>query len=169
MNNKSNILFFICVIFLGVLNSNSQSNENDIKEYFNQYLNSKDQFRLIAKSLPTLEQCKVVFKDEYAPAYYNFISKLDEQINIEISKLEHETHIDCKIDSFNTNDLKNNNSNYNGGMSEFAQVFNPDINFYRLTYLLENGSESYKSTYKFFVNIDGNWLFFANPSIVFRK
>jgi len=150
-------------------NSIAQNHEQNAKEYFNQYLNNKDQFRLIARSLPTLEQCKTVFKDEYASIYFNFVSKIHEQINAEIEKIDYEEHVDCTIDLINTNDLKPGNNSYTGGMDEYMHVFNPNVIFYRLTYLFEDNSQSHDSIYKYFVNIDGDWLFFANPGIVFRK
>jgi len=169
MTNKRNILLYISLLFISVFNSNAQDAENDAINYFNQYLNNKDQFDLITKSLPTLEQCKVVFKDDFVSTYYDFASKLDKRLKIEISKLDYEEHAGCKIDSWNTNDLKTDNSSYNGGMDEYMHVLKPNIIFYRLTYLFENGSQSHDSIYKFFVNIDGNWIFFANPGIIFGK
>ena len=162
-----NIIACICFILLGV-NSYSQNN-NEAKDYFNQYLNSKEQFKLIAKSLPTLEQCHTVFKKEYAKSYYEFISTLDKEIDSAFSKLDFENHKDCKIESVSTSTLNSEKNSFNGGMDEFQHVFKPNIVFYRVTYILEDGSESYNSFYKYFVNIDGNWLFFANPGIVFRE
>lgn len=164
-----NKILIIILILLRPLNSTSQNNENGAKEYFSKYLNNNDQISLIAKSLPTLEQCKLVFEGENATTYYNFVLKLNEQIKTKISELNYEEHTDCKIDSFNTNDLLAENGNYNRGMVEIIRVFKPNITFYRLTYLFNDGSESYNSVYKFFVNIKGDWIFFANPAIVFRN
>ncbi|WP_299113529.1 hypothetical protein [uncultured Winogradskyella sp.] len=164
---KKNILG-ICIILLSV-NSYSQNNESKAKAYFNQYLTSKEQFKLIAKSLPTLEQCNAVFKEVYAKRYYEFVSTLDKEIDSAFSKLDFEKHKDCKIESVNTSTLNSEKNSFNGGMDEFQHVFKPNIVFYRVTYVLEDGSESYNSFYKYFVNIDGNWLFFANPGIVFRE
>ncbi len=169
LNYKNNILLYVGVLFVSIFNSSAQNHEKDVKEYFKQYLNNRAQLNLINKSLPSLEQCRVVFKDEYTSTYFKFVSNLHKQINAKMAQIDYEEHIDLNIDSFNTNDLKNKKSSYTGGMDEYIHVFKPNIIFHRVTYLFENGSQSYNSIYKFFVNINGNWVFFANPGILFEK
>ncbi len=166
MNKKPRLFLYTSIFILTIINCYSQSAENEAKDYFNQFLNSKAQFELISKSLPTLDQCQMVFKNEYASEYFDYMSKFKEEIKEYSQKIELEKHIDCKVETINTSSL---NDTKTSNMNEYSHVFKPNITFYRLTYILKNGEESVRSLYKYFVNADNKWLFFPNPAIVFRN
>ncbi len=157
------------VLFCGTMQMHGQDSKAEVEAYFGQYLNNRAQLELIAVSLPTLDQCKQVFKGENAITYFKFVSKLDKEILEKMSGLDYEEHAKCKVDAIKTDDLGEENTNYDAGMHEYAEVLKNDITFYQLRYFFENGEEAYNSTYKFFVNLEGEWVFFANPGIVFRK
>ena len=159
---------FLLILLIG-FSSYSQQKKDPVNKYFDQYLTNKKIFNLIEKSLPTLEECKLVFTGENAKTYFDEIQEVKGVIKNIVSKLEPETLTESSYRAFNSNDTKKDNGKSYYGMSEIKDVLKPNITFYHITYKDSNGSDSRFSPFKFFVKLNGKWLFFPKPTRVFRK
>ena len=162
MNSK--LFFLVAISLIGTaFIASAQDYSEDGQEYFIKYLDKKSQIDLISKSLPSVEDCKLVFKGNSAYTYYGFIADMKAELNsIDESN---DLFVDCRIETFTTCDILQGKGNYAGGMSSIVDELQPTVVFYAVTYLREKDAE-YGSTYKYFVNIRGNWVFFPKPYLI---
>lgn len=144
----------------------SQDYSEEAKAHFGQYLDSKSQTEMIVKSLPSLEDCKLIFQDKSAYTFYGFVEEMKSSLPDDESN-ENEVFADCRIETFTTYDIKDNKGNYAGGMKEIVDQIQSNVTFYRVTYLREKDAEAGVS-YNYFVNIKGNWVFIPKPWRVLR-
>ena len=112
-------------------------------------------------SLPSLDDCKMVFKDTNADKYFEKIKEINEhwKENIELSE-SNEIYVDCQIESFTTSDLYLGDDL--GGMERIKNKLQPNVTFYSVRYLREKDSQT-GMVYKYFVNIKGDWIYFPKP------
>ena len=156
--------------FTFLLTANGQDYSIEAKTHFFKYLNTKTHFDLLTKSLPSLDDCKLVFNGSNAYTYFGYVEemreKLGERTKEDIPKEEVETYVDCRINSFTTYDIQQGKGNYAGGMDGIKDKLQPNVTFYAVTYLREKDAEL-GVKWKYFVNIKGEWIIFPKPWRVF--
>ena len=161
-------LFLLLFIFLNHSLS-SQEKKDEVTAYFNQFLTVESQFKLIEKSLPTLEECEQVFIEENAKIYFDAIQEVKQVISKILSEKDMTTFVKVTYQQFSSNDAKSKDGRNSFGMSRIKDVLKSNITFYLVTYKDANGSDSKQSPFKFFVKLNGKWLFFPKPTKVFKN
>ena len=159
------ISLFICLL-VG-FSSFAQDYLDETTSYFDQYLTSKAQFKLLEVSFPTLNDCKKVFEGKNARIYYERIQKIKNEITEIQSTIDLEVYVKSSVKSFSSNDAKSLDGRFSYGMDRIKEVLRPDITFYLIYYTDKHGWRSRYSPLKFFVNLDGKWVFFPKPTVVF--
>ena len=160
---KSNINIILLIVISNFINiaSYGQDYSEEAKEYFSGYLDTESQMELFTTSLPTLEECKLIFKNENANIFYEYVETL--KIEIENEELiEKEYFAVCKVESFSTCDFEKETNYIVGGMYKIKDKFKDKIIFYQVTYLREQDAV-YGVNYNYFVNIKGRWVFIPKP------
>jgi len=144
-----------------------QNNSEQAKTYFGKTLDSKAFLELCVKSLPTIDDCKLIFKGQNAYTYYGFITDLKSKFQEELKK-PIEKFVDLKVESFTTEDVQSGKGNYAGGMAKIADKLQPAVTFYKIDLLREKDAE-FGVAYKYWVNINGKWIFFPKPWTAFEE
>jgi hypothetical protein len=147
------------LILLFNLNSSvAQDYSQQGKLYFSGYLSTKAMSDLISNSLPTLEDCKLIFKGKYAYTYFGML----EEAKIELTKSinqENKSFEDVNLYAFSTQDILLGQANYASGiLKENIENLQPYVIFYKLEFLKLKGDTA-GSSYKYWVNINGKWIF----------
>jgi len=157
----------VIFITLAAMTANAQNYSDQAKIYFAKYLTSKSMTELITKSLPTLDDCKLVFKGQNAYTYFGVIEEMKSKLGAELQK-ENETFVDIGIEIFSTQDIEQGKGNYAGGMKNIVDKLQTYVTFYKVELLREKGAEM-GVAYKYWVNINGRWVFFPKPFTAFEK
>lgn len=142
--------------------------KNEVTKFFDQYLTYKAQMEMIEKSIPTLEECQLVFIGDNAKVYHDAIQSFKKEIQKMKVEVPDETFVKSLYEDFSSNDAKANNKKSTFGMHRIAKRLKPNIQYYMVSYVDQNGTESRLSPFKFFVNLNGKWLFFPKPTKVFN-
>lgn len=158
---------FIISIVMGILvcgqlfAQNSKTPTNlQIEDYFIQFSNQKGETLadMISPLQPTLNDCKVLFTDDYAQTafeQFNYLfSIMDEQIVILSERLQGATAID--VDRFSSSDIAEEG---NGRMRKVSQYFRPNVNCYGIRFL-KHEEDTAGVYFLFFTYIDGRWVWF---------
>ncbi len=150
-------------------------NQNPDFQYFEKYLSSKQQYEMLELSFPTLDDCKLIFEDQYAEKYFIWISSIRENyfnpkhpknFLTEIGMIrytyfeEDEISINqglkqfkkVKIKSVNTSEFK----------PEWQLIYKPGITIYNVIFL-RNSEDSEGFEYNGFIQINNSWRFFPKP------
>lgn len=159
--------FLYTCFFLMPFIINAQDYSAQAKSYFSKYNNSRAFIELCSKSLPTVDECKLVFKGENAYTYFGYIEELRTNISKELTK-ENENFEDIRIDTFNSNDIQEDKGNYAGGMRRLKDKLQSYLTFYEVNLLTSKGQE-FGIAYKYWLNINGRWVFFPKPWNAFDK
>jgi len=157
------------MILLFILNqgfAKAQKTAEEAKKHFSDYKTTQTITDLIKLSFPTLEECKVVFKEQDAKAYFDYIQTMKEQMNTTPQK-EGETFVDIGIETFTTQDIKDGKGNYAGGMTNVLPTLNDNITFYKVEQLRTVGATSGMS-YNYWIFIKDRWVFFPKPWRLFK-
>ncbi len=141
--------------------ASSQDYLKQAQNHFSQYLNSHDFVHLMTESLPTLDECQMVFKEEAALEYHAFVETMKAKAEEEL-KTEPELFVDVRIEVFSTQDIEQQKGNYAGGMQGILDKLQPYVIFHKVSLLREKGA-AYGVAYKYWVNINGRWVFFLKP------
>lgn len=158
----------ICVALLLLVPFSICSQDTEkAKAYFSKYMNTSAINALIAKSLPTKEDCKIVFKGEDADISYTYIEQLKNTSADQENPVTNENFVDISFQTFTTEDVLNQKGNYAGGMASLGDKLQPGIVFYKLELLREAGAE-YGMAYKYWVNLKGRWVYFPKPWRAFK-
>ena len=162
------------------------------KEYFEQFLDSKDLFKMIKNSFPTLEDCKKIYNEPFASNYYSNLSKFflkNDKLNfLDYGYLNHTFNdsIENKYNSlkytFKDVTYIRRNSNEADSSNKWHKIFKPNINFHKVIFLREidgkNIDDFDKSEYNgtkkgfdndgieftYFVKLNDKWIFFPEFS-----
>lgn len=144
-------------------NEKVKSNADILREkseamtFFSQYTDINSFHNFISQSLPTLDDCKLIFKNNGdAYSYQGMIENTKD--NIVTNSFKNQDISDIKIETFTTEDIKKGKGNYSGGMKDIVDKLQPNITFYKVS-LLETGNE-YGTSYKYWIKIDDRWVFF---------
>ena len=156
-----------CIMLLSTVSSfYAQKTSEEAKVYISSYKSTTTIMELISKSLPTPDECKVVFKEEFAQTYFNYIQSMKAQLNTQGSK-NNEDFVDIGIETFTIQDIKDGKGNYAGGMTSVLPKLNEGLTFYKLEQLRTIGAQSGMS-YNYWVYIKGHWVFFPKPWKAFK-
>ncbi|WP_300665518.1 hypothetical protein [Fluviicola sp.] len=167
MNRKISTLITVMMMTLVTMTTVAQDQSDQAKNYFAEYLTSKSMTELIARSLPTLEECKLVFKEQDAETYFKAIEAMKSKAEAD-PKEENETFSDVQIDRFSTEDIEQQKGNYAGGMDQILEKLQLGVVFYKVSLLREKDAER-GLAFKYWVHINGRWVFFPKPYHVFEK
>lgn len=167
MKRKIYTLTAVFLLTLVSLTASSQDLSGQAKTYFSKHLDSKSMAELILESLPTLEDCKSVFKEPDAETYFKAVEEMKAKQGTELSE-ETEAFADVRVESFSTRDIQEGNGDYAGGMEGIVDRLQPDVVFYKISLLREKDAER-GLAFKYWGFINGRWVFFPKPYSVFEK
>jgi hypothetical protein len=159
-------LFTTFLIMLS-LSIYSQDYSEQAKNHFSKYLDSKLFIELCSKSFPTIEECKLVFKGQNAYTYFGYIEDIKSKMAEELKK-DSEKFLDIRIEAFCTSDIIQDKGNYAGGMKSMSDKLQNYVTFYEIN-LLRTMEAEFGVAYKYWVNINGRWVFFPKPWNAFSK
>lgn len=135
-----------------------QTNET-AKEHFKKYLDGKLYADYAVKSLPTLEECKMIFSGTNADSVFSFTQQMKSKMSGEGA----ETFVDVRAESFTTEDMNAGKpGEYTGGMKRIAGKIKPNITFYKISYLRTVGAER-GMAYNYWVYVNKRWVFIPKP------
>jgi hypothetical protein len=158
MRKKKINLFFIAVLFAST--SVAQDLSSNAKKYFGNYMHNSKLHEILVNSFPTQEEIKLIFKDNNAYTYFGWLIDYKSQM---LKKPDSSNfYQSIRVESFTTEDVLADKENYAGGMAKIKDYLKPGITFYEINYLKAEGDHS-GMAYKYFVNINGKWLFFPKP------
>ncbi|MBK6833927.1 MAG: hypothetical protein IPG89_06490 [Bacteroidetes bacterium] len=141
----------------------------DATKQFSTTKSKKEMLTLISKSMPTLEDCKAIYKtNEDAEFYFKFSEDMKTKLSEEIAKTEDEKFVDISFETFTTEDIAAGKGNYAGGMTKLNGKLKPAITFYKVELLREKGAE-YGMSYKYWVYINSKWVFLPKPYSAFKN
>jgi hypothetical protein len=136
----------------------------DPEEHFKVFLNTtqSELLDVILQHQPTLEDCKVVFKSEYAQEIfdeYTFgFNELPKYIDRIFTRFQDKSA--CRSVEFSTNDvILENCSSCPGRMYELASKLNPNLTAYHIKFLENEYSEAGHSL-SFYIYINNRWVYF---------
>jgi hypothetical protein len=155
--------------FVILLFSASSIFAQDAAKQFSTAKSKKEMLTLISKSLPTLEDCKAIYKTkEDAEFYFKFSENMKAKLAEEITKTEDEKFLDISFETFTTEDIAAGKGNYAGGMTKLNGKLNPAITFYKVELLRELGATS-GMAYKYWAFINSKWVFLPKPYSAFKS
>lgn len=157
----------LILMTLIAMSTKAQDQSEQAKTYFSGYLDSKSMAELLIKSLPTLEDCRLVFKGKDAETYFQAVEEMKAKQGTELSE-ESEAFADVKVESFSTRDIEQGNGNYAGGMEGIKDKLQSDAVFYKVSFLREKDAER-GLAFKYWLHLNGRWVFFPKPYSVFEK
>jgi len=154
------ILTFLTASFY----SFAQDNLTEAKTYFSKYLNTNNFMEDWIKALPTLEECKLVFKGTNADSCFNYIEEMKSKMKVETGT---PFYVDLQVESFTTVDILQGKGNYTGGMGKIGDRLQKDIVFYKIELLKTKGAEN-GMAYNYWVKLNGRWVWFPKPWRAFK-
>ncbi|MDP2387370.1 MAG: hypothetical protein Q8M29_13425 [Bacteroidota bacterium] len=163
---KKLTLIFIAVL-LSVNSMHAQKTAEEAKTYFSSYKSTNTIMELISTSLPTLEECKFVFKEEFAQTYLDYANDMKGQL-ANSGNIKNEDFVDIGIETFTIQDLKDFKGNYAGGMTSVLPKLNDGLTFFKVEQLRTVGAERGIS-YNYWVYIRERWVFFPKPWRAFKE
>lgn len=161
MKNLYRFLLLISFLIPFDKSTHAQNYSEQGKLYFSNYLSTASMTDLISKSLPTLDDCKLIFKGKYAYTYYGML----EEAKIELAKYlnqESKSFEDLNLNAFSTQDIELGQAKYASGiLKENLGNLQPYVIFYELEFLKTKGDTA-GSSYKYWVNVNGRWVFISH-------
>jgi hypothetical protein len=152
-------------ILLLMISGLSAQNTEAAKTYFKNYMSGDKTMALLNKSLPTSEECKLLFKSaDDAAVYYTYVEAMKAQLD---PTKKGEDFVDVKIDTYTTEDILNKKENYPGGMNSIGEKLQPKLTLYKVSYLRTVGAES-GMAYQCWIYANKKWIFFPNPWNAFK-
>lgn len=154
-------------MIISVIAGSGQIYEEQAKTVFSKFKNTTEVAQYIYYNLPTLEECRYVFKDAIADTFYNKINA--SKVTLEqLKEIPEQTFEGVKIQTFSSDDVIAERGNTNGGMTGIKNVFRPGIIFYKVSFLKKKEDE-YGIAYKYFIFINSRWVFFPKPYAILPK
>src|ERR1700741_229708 len=130
----------IALLLVSGISVNAQSTAEKAKEFFKDYTSGDKTIGLLAKSLPTKEECSLLFKSaDDAATYYAYVESMKPQLG---QGKKGEDFMDVKIDTYTTEDIVNKKENYPGGMNSISTILQPGLTLYKVSFLRTVGAES---------------------------
>lgn len=136
--------------------------------YFAKYKSKNAVNELILRSLPNLNDAKKIFvTEEDAKQYMLLVEALEKKMK-EQPASDDISFAAVDINTFTIKDIKDGTTNYNHGLKEILNKFNPNVRFYTLKLLQEEGQESGMS-FIYWMNVNNKWVFISKPQQAFKK
>jgi len=169
------VISLTILIIVSCGNFAQKTDENPNLSFFDKYLSSNSQYEMLKISFPTLEECKLVYKDPYATTYFNWLN----QIQTDYFKSgkttdflsdfgtiryvfdeEEETLINNGDKKFKT--VKTDIISTSVFKEEWKKYYQSNVNIYRIIFLNAINDE-YGFEHNGFVFINNQWKFFPKP------
>ncbi len=163
MKDKSKALLILLVIIAISFPVKAQDYSEQAKIYFSKYIDNNAFFNLSTNSLPSLDDCKLVFKGKNAYTFFGYIEDLKNSLKKK-QKKNLENYADIKIESLTTAEIERGKGT--GGMKSIIDKLQPKVTFYSINMLRVKGDD-YGVAYNYWVKIDNRWVFFPKPWIPF--
>jgi hypothetical protein len=165
-------ILFSVIIFGSLLNfGHAGLKAQDLSEqasaYFMQYLSLRSITDLGFNSLPTAEDCKLVFAGPNAYTYSGYVQEIINKKG-QGAKEKDQSFADLRIKAFSTQDILLEKCNYPAGMKDIVNKLQAYVVFYEVELLKTSGDESGVSV-QYWVNINGRWIFFPKILSVFTS
>jgi len=167
LNNMKKIsiyLMLIVTLSIATKTINAQDYTEQAKTFFGKYLTSSQMEDIIMKSLPTVEDCKLIFKGSNAYTYFGMIEDMKKQFQ---KPANNESYSYVRVEQFSTQDIEQDKGNYAGGMKNIVDKLQPYVIFYQIKLLKGSETES-RMSLKYWVNINGRWVYFPKPYAAFE-
>ena len=132
MKAKFSKTIMLCLNLLIISDSFGQNYTEQARSYFGNYMDSRSISNLYMKSFPTLEDCKLIFIDQNADIYFNYIEGIKSKLQ-DLQQVEFTKFAAVRIESFTTLDITNGTSNSDGGMKNIVDKIQPNVVFYKVT------------------------------------
>jgi hypothetical protein len=130
--------------------------------FFNTFKKESTVQQYIINNLPTLEECKFVFKDNIADSFFAKITALRREVPDNMQLPDQSFEGGLKVTTFTSDDIIAERGEVNGGMLEIKEVFHPGVIFYKISFLKKKGDE-HGLAFKYFVFINCRWIYFTKP------
>jgi len=155
-------IFLTCIaatflLLISITGLKAQDYSETGKIYFRQNTLNKGA-EAIKLHLPTLEDCKFVFNGTNPYTYYGFLEEIKKSWQ-ENTQKDTGRFADVLVSCFSTQDIDLGKGNYAGGMTKTRPKLQPYVLFYKVT-LVKNPGEDYGNSMKYWVNIQGRWVYF---------
>lgn len=141
-----------------------QNDQNEAEKYFTVFLgkNGNDLAEVFLQHQPSLNDCKIVFTDEYYKTAFQNINQmyagLSEQMDTQNERFKNKSA--CRATPFTTDEvIANTCKPCPGIMFKIADKFRPGVTCYRLEFL-ETAESEFGSSYAFFTKINERWVYF---------
>lgn len=167
MKAKFSKTIMLCFNLFIFSNAFGQNYSEQAKSYFGNYLDSRSISNLYMKSLPSLEDCKLVFTDQNADIYFNYVEGIRSKLQ-DLQQVEFTKFIAVRVESFTTSDILNGYSNFDGGMKNIVDKIQPNVVFYKIDYLKQRDAEA-GVAYKYWLKVNDRWVFFPRPYAAFGR
>lgn len=136
--------------------------------YFAKYKSKNAVNELILRSLPNLNDAKKIFSAEEDAKQFMLLMEALEKKMKEQSASDDVSFAAVDINTFTIKDIKDGTTNYNHGLKDILNKFNPNVRFYTLKLLQEEGQESGMS-FIYWMNVNNKWIFISKPQQAFKK
>ncbi len=162
------ILCFSAMIFSekGLL---AQDKSPTADTFFSAGLHKMTREILFVSSLPTLEECEMIFKPESAQRYFagtrTYHKKIIDYLVMRgLAEVDATQDVKFEVDTFTMKDILAKKRNYAGGMQMIMEHYLPDLEmtFYSVAYMDEE-TDIYGTRYNNFVYLNERWVFMPKP------
>jgi hypothetical protein len=146
MKRIKSVILTALLVLTTLFSAYSQDYTASAKKYFAGVTNSSQMADLIAKSTPTLEECRLILSEDWVWKYYGNIQ--DNMAN-EIKKMKalNESYSSFEVKTFTCEQMGD----------ACGKVFNKLVTLYGAEFKQNSGG---KTQYNFWVNVNGRWVYF---------
>lgn len=144
-NIKKNFIAVLLVLF-SFFNSHAQDYTGSAKKYFSGVTTSSQMADLIAKSAPTIEECRLILSEDWIWKYFG---NIQDNLPIEVKKMK------ALNESYSSFEVKVITCEQMG--DECGKVFNKLVALYGAEFKQKSGEST---SYNFWVNVNGRWVYF---------
>jgi hypothetical protein len=121
----------------------------------------KNHLEFLRTMIPTLEDCRTVFKGNGANLVHSFTKSMFGDMTRSASDFS-VAYVDFRTSHFSVEDAMRSPEALRSGMMRIREYLLPGTTFYQVTYLEEAGSE-FGVTYRYFVQVGDHWVYFPKP------
>jgi hypothetical protein len=147
------------ILFGRPVSTYSQDLSIDAKKFFNQFKTQRDLDTYVSSHLPNLEDCKKIFKGDFAYTYFGKIEELKSQI---AAPRSNDPFIEVTVESFTYEERIQRDNPPPERIRIIKGYFITGVRFYAVSFK-RKVSDISGITYKYFVNLNGKWVIFPKP------
>ena len=157
------VIFLFVFALSGVMSNvfaqeQKQFTNEQVEEYFMQFLNKKDNalLDLFLQHQPSLSDCRILFTDDYyRTAFKNANEEFAGMVEYQDILNDRMSGNVIRATKFSTNEIADGN----GRMRKVAQYFRPNITLYSIE-ILKNKKDEHGVRFLFFTYINNHWVLF---------